>query len=135
MIGQGLMLLWEIDQEARRLILRPRTLAWVACFRDAELPGWRLYALKLIVKFLFHALCICLLHYHLLGPSSGHADSMLLDFAQQMGNRVGFASLVLAKTLIGLDTVKGNPTTQFSGSPLLLQVRLYEKLRVWDVPD
>ncbi|KAI8559792.1 hypothetical protein RHMOL_Rhmol04G0202100 [Rhododendron molle] len=86
-------------------------------------------------KAYFHALCICLLHYYLLGPCSGHADSMLLDFAQQMGNYVGFAGLVLAETLIGLDMVKGNPTAQFSGNPLLLQVLLYEKLRVWDVPE
>ncbi|KAI8538535.1 hypothetical protein RHMOL_Rhmol09G0111100 [Rhododendron molle] len=72
-------------------------------------------------KACFHALCICLLHYYLLGPSSGHADSMLLDFAQQIGNHVGFAGLALAETLIGLDVVKGDPTAQFSGSPLLLQ--------------
>ncbi|KAI8535002.1 hypothetical protein RHMOL_Rhmol10G0141200 [Rhododendron molle] len=60
---------------------------------------------------------------------------MLLDFAQLIGNPVGFASLVLAETLIGLNMVKGNPTAQFSGSPLLLQVWLHEKLRVWDVPE
>ncbi|KAI8560080.1 hypothetical protein RHMOL_Rhmol04G0227500 [Rhododendron molle] len=83
-------------------------------------------------KSCFHELCICLLHYYLLGPSSGHADFTLLDLAQQIGKCVGFAGLVLAETLIGLDAVKANPTAQFSRSHLLLQVWLFEKLRLWD---
>lgn len=72
--------------------------------------------------FNFNALCVCLLHYFLLGSLSGHADSILLDFTQQISQHKGFAGLLLAETLMGLDKVYTDSSAQFSSSPLILQV-------------
>lgn len=52
-------------------------------------------------KACIHALCVCLLHCYLQGPPTGHAESILLDFAQQISKHIGFTSLVLAESLMG----------------------------------
>ncbi|KAI8568257.1 hypothetical protein RHMOL_Rhmol02G0184000 [Rhododendron molle] len=75
-----------------------------------------------------------LLAAYLLVPSAGHASSALVSVAVQVEARKEVVPMVLAETLIGLDTVRFGETETFGGSPLLLQIWLCDKVNVLTIP-
>jgi hypothetical protein len=68
------------------------------------------------------ALVICVLAAYLLVPHDGRVNPALVSIATQLGDRRNVVPMVLAETLMGLDSVVTGQTNVFGGSPLLLQV-------------
>lgn len=67
-------------------------------------------------------LSICALAAYMLVPSDGRVSLSLVSVASQMGARKNIIPMVLAETLMGLDSVKNGQVNMFSSCPLLLQV-------------
>ena len=68
-----------------------------------------------------NAFCFCILARLFLVHETPHVDPRILHVVKNLGSGSPIA-IILAKTLKGLDAVRGEETTFFAGSPLLLQV-------------
>lgn len=77
-----------------------------------------------------HALCLCLLAHYLLAPSVSGVPIRLIEVAQRL--KEGRSCIGLALAEMGLDAFHRRETSWFTGSPLLLQVWLMDKLKVVD---
>lgn len=71
---------------------------------------------------LLSALCMCLLAAYLLVSPDGRASHLLVGVTAQIEERRDVVPMVLAETLIGLDTGHAGQSRYYGGSPLLLQV-------------
>ncbi|KAL7253163.1 hypothetical protein ACSBR1_007650 [Camellia fascicularis] len=79
-----------------------------------------------------HALCLCMLAHFLLAPSSGGSIIRRVEVAQGLKEGKSCIGLVLAETMMGLDTFHRRETNKFAGSPLLFQIWLMDRLKVVD---
>ncbi|KAI8555279.1 hypothetical protein RHMOL_Rhmol05G0162700 [Rhododendron molle] len=69
------------------------------------------------------------------GVSRWMGHPSLVSVAAQMGARRNVVPLVLAEMLMGLDLVYTGQTNTFSGSPLLLQLWLSDKIGLLAAPE
>ena len=77
-------------------------------------------------------IAFCLYAQFLLVSPFGDYDSKILYILEQVEAGLNPFPLILAETIIGLDNFP--KTKRFSGSPLLLEAWLYEKLRLLEPP-
>lgn len=76
------------------------------------------------------AISICLLARFLLVSADGKFSPKLVDVAAQVVEGKDFVPMVLAETLLGLDKVHSKASMSFAGSPLLLQMWLFDKVNL-----
>ena len=115
----------------RYLGLKPPLLSVVVYGRGVDLSLFVTYFAGLDVPKVFRlrALSFCSFSHFLFSKQGfGNGDASLIEIVEQFSNGRDPMPLVIGETLRGLDMLKSDPSSMPSGSPVLLQVRIWSSL-------
>ena len=115
----------------RYLGLKPPLLSAVVYGRGVDFSLFVTYFAGLDVPKVFHlrALSFCIFARFLFSKQGfGNGDASLIEIVEQFASGRDPMPLVIGETLMGLDMLKSDPSSLPSGSPVLLQVRIWSLL-------